>query len=98
MTKQAMVEQVRAEIMSESGYSFSESALVALIEAGEVPDGAVIFDDGESKLAREGSEAVAYVNGIVDNRTKIEGEAADMLLMAYANAKCRKSSGTGLRA
>jgi len=98
MTKQAMIDQVRAEIMSESGYSFSEGKLAAIIEAGEVPDGAVIFDDGESKLVREGDYAVAYVNDEVDNKTMIEGEAADMLLMLYANAKSRTSAGTGLRA
>ena len=90
MTKQKMIEVIKQDIESASGYRYNSVKLAEIINAGIVPDGTVIALDNESKIVLEGNEIVAYENGEENNRMAYEGEMADRLLMMYAQIECKK--------
>ncbi len=100
MNKQEMIEKANGYAREGLGYSYSESVLEDIINAGidGIADGTVIMDTGSEKLVRQGAFVESQsLSGNVLKRTELIGDAIDQILIMHAVNASKTSSGSGLR-
>jgi hypothetical protein len=94
MTTADMIATARKIAESQPGYAYNPQTLAAVIEAGEVPDGATVMVMGEQVAKLEGAEVVTYVDGKVTRRTPASPDRSRELV-GYAVMQSRLSTQAG---
>jgi hypothetical protein len=95
MNKDEMIAKTVEMIESQSGFAYNKQIVIDTINAGTIPDGTVLYDDGENKLVIEGNDLINYLNGSKVKATAMVGEAFDNVLMMYASNQSRLNTKIG---
>lgn len=89
----------RAEsLLKTNNTAYNPAKLAEIIEAGTIPNGAILAASGNQTVKLENDKVVCYVDGKPAKTTLVVDAMRDTLLVQYAVMASAISTGTGLKA
>jgi len=84
MTNEEMIVRVEERHRSQPGYNFDPAVVDAIIRAGTIPEGYIVYRSGDNTVKIEQGEARTYKAGKLIQVVPLTGTALEAALMQYA--------------